>query len=58
MGAFLCIARNEVPPTVSKRIVLNVNCKHYIFFLRHFSAREKTKTHKKILTKKMIFKHF
>ena len=27
MGAFLCIARNDVPPSVSKRIMLNVNCK-------------------------------
>ncbi|BES87244.1 Immunoglobulin V-set domain [Nesidiocoris tenuis] len=25
MGAFLCIATNDVPPTVSKRIILNVN---------------------------------
>lgn len=25
MGAFLCIARNDVPPSVSKRIMLNVN---------------------------------
>ena len=28
MGAFLCIARNDVPPSVSKRIMLNVNCKY------------------------------
>ena len=27
MGAYLCIASNDVPPTVSKRISLNVNCK-------------------------------
>ncbi|CAB3253841.1 unnamed protein product [Arctia plantaginis] len=26
MGAFLCIAANDVPPAVSKRIILNVNC--------------------------------
>ena len=26
MGAYLCIASNDVPPTVSKRITLNVNC--------------------------------
>ncbi|KDR24479.1 Lachesin [Zootermopsis nevadensis] len=25
MGAFLCIASNDVPPAVSKRIILNVN---------------------------------
>ena len=28
MGAYLCIASNDVPPTVSKRISLNVNCKY------------------------------
>lgn len=27
MGAYLCIASNDVPPAVSKRIALNVNCK-------------------------------
>ena len=26
MGAYLCIASNGVPPSVSKRIKLNVNC--------------------------------
>ena len=26
MGAYLCIASNDVPPAVSKRIILNVNC--------------------------------
>jgi hypothetical protein len=26
MGAYLCIASNNVPPAVSKRIILNVNC--------------------------------
>ncbi len=26
MGAYLCIASNDVPPAVSKRIMLNVNC--------------------------------
>ena len=29
MGAYLCIASNDVPPTVSKRISLNVNCESY-----------------------------
>ncbi|KAF4529154.1 hypothetical protein B566_EDAN017589 [Ephemera danica] len=28
MGAFLCIASNDVPPAVSKRIILNVNCEY------------------------------
>ena len=31
MGAFFCIAKNKVPPSVSKRIMLNVNCKYYYF---------------------------
>lgn len=30
MGAYLCIASNDVPPAVSKRITLNVNCKYFI----------------------------
>lgn len=33
MGAFLCIAKNDVPPTVSKRIMLNVNCKLFNYLL-------------------------
>ncbi|KOB74512.1 putative Lachesin, partial [Operophtera brumata] len=28
MGAFLCIASNDVPPAVSKRITLLVNCEY------------------------------
>ncbi|VEN59594.1 unnamed protein product [Callosobruchus maculatus] len=36
MGAYLCIATNGVPPSVSKRIIVDVECKprngyHYIF---------------------------
>lgn len=27
MGAYMCIARNGVPPAVSKTVQLNVNCK-------------------------------
>lgn len=27
MGAYLCIAKNGVPPTVSKRITVDVECK-------------------------------
>lgn len=30
MGAYLCIASNSVPPSVSKRIRLNVNCKYML----------------------------
>lgn len=29
MGAYLCIASNGVPPSVSKRILLNVHCKQH-----------------------------
>ena len=29
MGAFMCIAKNGVPPPVSKRMVLNVNCESH-----------------------------
>jgi len=28
MGAYLCIASNEVPPSVSKRITLKVQCEY------------------------------
>lgn len=27
MGAYLCIASNGVPPSVSKRIIVDVECK-------------------------------
>lgn len=27
MGIYLCIASNDVPPAVSKRVAFNVNCK-------------------------------
>lgn len=27
MGAYLCIASNGIPPTVSKRVLIAVNCK-------------------------------
>lgn len=29
MGAYLCIASNGVPPTVSKRVKVSVDCKYY-----------------------------
>lgn len=29
MGAYLCIAANGVPPSVSKRIMLHVHCEYY-----------------------------
>ena len=28
MGAYLCIASNDVPPSVSKRIILKVQCEY------------------------------
>jgi hypothetical protein len=33
MGAYLCIASNGVPPTVSKRITVDVECEYgtYIY---------------------------
>lgn len=27
MGPYLCIANNKIPPSVSKRIMMRVNCK-------------------------------
>lgn len=41
MGAYLCIASNGVPPTVSKRIMLVVHCKLLIperFYTQCFNA--------------------
>lgn len=29
MGAYLCIATNSVPPSVSKRIKVSVDCEYY-----------------------------
>lgn len=29
MGAYLCIASNGVPPTVSKRVKVSVDCKYF-----------------------------
>lgn len=29
MGAYLCIASNGVPPTVSKRVKVSVDCKFF-----------------------------
>lgn len=29
MGAYLCIAKNDIPPTVSKRFMVEVHCKSY-----------------------------
>nr|CAH7758194.1 unnamed protein product [Callosobruchus chinensis]CAH7762995.1 unnamed protein product [Callosobruchus chinensis] len=32
MGAYLCIATNGVPPSVSKRIIVDVECKSSYFY--------------------------
>jgi neurotrimin len=34
-GAYLCIAKNDVPPAVSKRVFLNVNCKTSAYIFSH-----------------------
>ena len=40
MGAYLCIAQNKVPPSISKRIILNVECKYNVFcFINDYIAR-------------------
>lgn len=28
MGAYMCIASNGIPPTISKRIMVSVHCKY------------------------------
>ena len=35
MGAYLCIASNKIPPSVSKRITLIVECK---FMVQYFPS--------------------
>ena len=35
MGAFMCIASNNVPPTVSRRVSLSVNCKYIVYSIIH-----------------------
>uniref|UniRef100_A0A1B0A4Z4 Ig-like domain-containing protein n=1 Tax=Glossina pallidipes TaxID=7398 RepID=A0A1B0A4Z4_GLOPL len=39
MGAYLCIASNGVPPTVSKRIKVSVDCKYLSNFNFHLLMR-------------------
>lgn len=36
MGTYLCIASNDVPPAVSKRITLNINCKYNFCTFIHY----------------------
>ncbi len=33
MGAYLCIASNGIPPTISKRVMLIVHCKYILRLL-------------------------
>nr|CAI5857621.1 unnamed protein product [Callosobruchus analis] len=40
MGAYLCIAANGVPPTVSKRMMLHVHCEYsFLIFLSNILKR-------------------
>ena len=34
MGVYLCIASNGVPPTVSKRIIVDVECEYFFFLFK------------------------
>ena len=55
MGAYLCIASNTVPPSVSKRIRLNVNCKHLNFHIfESILIALKSVWHAKILLPKTL----
>lgn len=56
MGAYLCIASNGIPPTVSKRIMVIVNCKFFenfilniIFFQQTFNINHDCKKENKII---------
>lgn len=51
MGAFLCIASNDVPPAVSKRITLNVNCE----YLKHFWGVLSSSLKNKLKISKTLF---
>lgn len=33
MGAYLCIASNGIPPTVSKQIKVSVDCKYILYLI-------------------------
>lgn len=39
MGAYFCIASNDVPPAVSRRISLSINCEYDIHFFCKFSCK-------------------
>lgn len=42
MGAYLCIASNGVPPSVSKRIILDVECEYRTISLNNIIVLIKT----------------
>lgn len=44
MGSYLCIASNSVPPSVSKRISLNIHCK-FIIRLKFFTTLHETQNY-------------
>lgn len=54
MGAYLCIASNGVPPSVSKRIKVSVDCK-YSPFLFHFANHDQHSLSRPTNATKMIF---
>lgn len=57
MGAYLCIARNEVPPAVSKRVNLKVNCEYLTTF--HSTLLDDVKSRLKSIDKrKTLFIQF
>lgn len=39
MGPYLCIASNDVPPAVSKRVMLSVHCKYITLRKETFSKK-------------------
>jgi neurotrimin len=49
LGAYLCIAKNEVPPAVSKRVFLNVNCKIFAGMSMKYPCRWGGKARRPIL---------
>lgn len=57
MGAYLCIAQNSVPPSVSKRIKVSVDCKYNINknFNKNESSLEKKCGKAENVSKKIIF---
>lgn len=58
MGAYLCIASNDVPPAVSKRVSLNVHCEYILYTwieYRTFSYLSWTFSHAPMLFARRLF---